>query len=184
MCSVRERGIGFERKVGHHFAFHRLRYLRTQVTAGVLQRRNNRRHILSTQRGDEYGCVFEVRRGPYLRHRDPRLCQNRIAERAAIDDVGQDMAQQLTHTQLPLTWAAIAAPVPVHTTNAFGGIEAPLNRAGNLFHLITFDDIANLNVLVGFERHTAFVTVPNLGHVILEVTQGCELALVNDDIVA
>src|SRR5690606_22603709 len=59
-----------------------------------------------------------------------------------------------------------------------------LKLARHFLNLEAFDEIPDLDVVVIFERHTAFHTGANLSHLILEAFKGRERAFVNDDVIA
>src|SRR6185369_3143326 len=71
---------------------------------------------------------------------------------------------------------------------AFRGLRAlPRGRretAGHLLDLVRLDDVADLHVLVPFERHAAFVPARDLARVVLEALEGPDATVVHDDVVA
>src|SRR3954468_21851886 len=65
-----------------------------------------------------------------------------------------------------------------------GSMLPDLQRAGDLFDFEAFDDVADLDILVILERHTAFVAVAHLADLVLEALQRLQRAFVDHDVVA
>src|SRR6266446_10053903 len=68
---------------------------------------------------------------------------------------------------------------------AFAGNAAvELQGAGDFLDLEALDHVADLDVLIIFEGHPAFVAFAHLADLVLEALQSLQAALVDDDVVA